>query len=41
MPWNMCAMALNDDVVFEIRDISPIREDDIYGGYRVKLDALS
>lgn len=35
----VCAMALNDDVVFEIRDISPIREDDIYGGYRVKLDA--
>ena len=28
-----------DEVLFEIGDISPIREDDIYGGYRVKITA--
>lgn len=31
---------LNDDVKFRLKNISPIREDDIYGGYRVALDAI-
>ena len=35
----ICAIASNDDVVFEIGTISPIREDDSYGGYRVMLNA--
>lgn len=33
------ASSVNDDVIFEIGKISPIREDDIYGGYRVMLNA--
>jgi predicted nucleotidyltransferase component of viral defense system len=35
----ICAIPMDDEVVFEIRTISPIREDDIYGGYRVMLNA--
>ena len=35
----VCAIPGDDDVVFEIGTISPIREDDIYGGYRVMLTA--
>ena len=35
----ICAIPLDDGVVFEIGTISPIREDDIYGGYRVMLNA--
>lgn len=31
---------LNDDIKFALKGISPIREDDIYGGYRVALDAI-
>ena len=31
---------LNDDVYFKLKGISPIREDDIYGGYRVSLEAI-
>ena len=34
----VCAIP-GDDVMFEIGTISPIREDDIYGGYRVMLTA--
>lgn len=34
------AIDLNDDVKFRLKNISPIREDDIYGGYRVALDAI-
>ncbi len=34
------AIDLNDDVSFSLKGISPIREDDIYGGYRVALDAV-
>ena len=36
---DVCDIALDDDVVFEFGTISPIREDDIYGGYRVMLNA--
>ena len=35
----ICAISFDDNVVFEIGTISPIREDDIYGGYRVILNA--
>lgn len=35
----ICAVPLGDDVAFEIGTISPIREDDIYGGFRVALTA--
>ncbi len=35
----LCNINLNDNVFFEIYGISPIREDDIYGGYRVMLNA--
>lgn len=36
----VCAIAFDDGVTFEIGAISPIREDDIYGGYRVMLNAI-
>ena len=35
----ICAMPPSDDVIFEIGSILPIREDDLYGGYRVSLTA--
>lgn len=35
----ICSMPFDDGVAFEIGTISPIREDDIYGGYRVMLTA--
>ncbi len=36
---SVCGIAFDDGVVFEIGTIVPIREDDIYGGYRVMLNA--
>lgn len=36
---SICAIAMEDDVSFAIGAITPIREDDIYGGYRVMLEA--
>ena len=36
---DVCDIAFDDGVVFEIGTILPIREDDIYGGYRVMLNA--
>lgn len=36
---DVCDIAFDDGVVFEIGTISPIREDDIYGEYRVMLNA--
>ena len=36
---DICNIPFDDDVIFEIGLISPIREDDIYGGYRVMLNA--
>ena len=36
---DVCEIAFDDGVVFQIGTISPIREDDIYGGYRVMLNA--
>ena len=31
---------LDDEVFFKIKSIAPIRKDDVYGGYRVKMDAI-
>ena len=36
---DICSIAFDDGVVYEISTISPIRKDDIYGGYRVMLNA--
>ena len=36
---DICTIAFDDGVVFEVGTISPIRKDDIYGGYRVILNA--
>ena len=36
---HICAIPSDDEVSFTVGSISPIREDDIYGGYRVMLDA--
>ncbi len=35
----ICTIPLEDDVTFEVGTISLIREDDVYGGYRVALIA--
>lgn len=35
----VCDIPSDDDVSFQIISIEPIRKDDIYGGYRVRLDA--
>lgn len=36
---DICSIAFDDGIVYEIGTISPIRKDDIYGGYRVMLNA--
>ena len=36
---DICSIAFDDGVVYEIGTISPIRKDDIYGGHRVMLNA--
>ena len=36
----ICAMNLEDNISFEIHSVAPIRKDDVYGGYRVRLDAI-
>ena len=35
----VCTIQTDDDVTFEIGTATPIRDDDIYGGYRVMLNA--
>lgn len=35
----VCSIESDDDVTFEVGTVSPIRDDDIYGGYRVMLNA--
>jgi len=35
----ICDIDMQDDVVFRVKSIEPIRKDDIYGGYCVRLDA--
>ena len=37
---DICSISLDDGVSFHIVSIEPIRKDDIYGGYRVRLDAV-
>lgn len=37
---NICKITLGDDVIFEVKSIAPIREDDRYGGFCVRLDAI-
>ena len=35
----VCSIESDDDVTFEVGTVTPIRDDDIYGGYRVTLNA--
>lgn len=35
----ICGMELEDDVSFEVKSVEPIRKDDVYGGFCVRLDA--
>lgn len=35
----ICSVPVDDEVSFQIVSIEPIRKDDVYGGYRVRLDA--
>lgn len=37
---DISAVPADDEIRFEIRSIEPIREDDIYGGYRVSMNAV-
>lgn len=37
---NICKITLGDDVIFEVKSIAPIRKDDCYGGFCVRLDAI-
>ena len=37
---NICKSTLGDDVIFEVKSIAPIRKDDRYGGFCVRLDAI-
>ena len=36
----ICEIDMKDEVVFEVKSIEPIRKDDIYGGYCIRLDAV-
>ena len=36
----ICSIDLEDDVVFNLVSIGPIRKDDCYGGFRVKIHAI-
>lgn len=36
----ICKIDMNDDVIFTVKSIGPIRKDDIYGGYSVRIDAV-
>ena len=36
----ICSVPVDYEVIFQIVSIEPIRKDDIYGGYRVRLDAI-
>ena len=37
---SVCDIHLEDDVVFKMQAIGPIRKDDVYGGYCVRIDAV-
>lgn len=36
---HICAIESDDDITFSVGSITPIRDDDIYGGYRVAMEA--
>lgn len=36
----ICAIPVDDGVSFALENISPIRDDDVYGVYRVKINAI-
>lgn len=36
----ICSLNLNDNVTFKIQSVLPIRKDDIYGGFCVRLNAI-
>lgn len=36
---SICKIDMKDDVIFTVRAIAPIRKDDIYGGYCIRIDA--
>lgn len=38
--WNILRIPLDDGVIFEIKDIQPIREDDEYNNFRVSLQSV-
>lgn len=37
---DICKIEKNDDVMFGVKSVAPIRKDDLYGGYRVRMDAV-
>jgi len=37
---SICGMDLKDDVKFKVVSVTPIRKDDRYGGFRVRMDAV-
>ncbi|MDQ2087913.1 nucleotidyl transferase AbiEii/AbiGii toxin family protein [Herbivorax sp. ANBcel31] len=37
---DICKIDLSDDVIFDLKSIAPIRKDDVYGGYCMRLDAI-
>ena len=37
---SICEINLADEVSFEIKSVAPIRKDDVYGGYCVRIDAI-
>jgi len=37
---SICGISLNDDVKFNVVSVMPIRKDDLYGGFRVRMDAV-
>ena len=36
----ICGIPLDDEISFRLISVEPIRKDDLYGGYRVRLDAV-
>lgn len=36
----ICNIDMKDDVTFSVKSVTPIRKDDIYGGYSIRLDAV-
>ena len=36
----ICVVDLSDDISFRINSVAPIRRDDVYGGFRVKIETL-